>query len=96
MDKMKSMGPESKLEMAVGPIKTILIIQYGIAFAFAMAVCVSAGYYLFNVETDTPCGADGKDVAKNFNDILIIYFVVGLVDSIRTLSVIIAAAADKK
>ena len=63
---------------------------------FAIAIAASAGYYLFNVEKDAQCRTDGKDVAKNFKVIIIIYFTIGIVDCVRSLSFLIAIMIKQK
>ena len=51
---------------------------------------------MFNEEVDVGCAYDGKDVAKNFKVIIIIYFTIGIVDCVRCFTFLLAIFTKKK
>ena len=71
MEKAKSFSTENRLKQAEvgGAIRMFLIIQFLIGFAFALAICVSAGYYLFNIETESSCSASNKENGGSLVDV---------------------------
>ena len=69
---------------------------------FSLAIATSAGIYLFEIETDHECksfnaesGGETVSVSKRYNIVLLIYFTIGIVDSIRTLAVLVAIFSNK-
>ena len=71
MDKARSFSTESRLKQAEagGAIKVFLIVQILLSFAFSIAIAVSAGYYLFNVEIGVECVAANKENGSSLKNV---------------------------
>ena len=92
MERIKAISPEGKLKAVSygkGPLKAFLIIQYGIGFVFSLSIAIASGIYLFNIEADNVCfsynsplGGEQMNVSQRFNSALIMYFTIGIVDTI--------------
>ena len=78
-----------------GGARVFMITQFLLAFCFAVALMITSGYYLFNVEENAECVSNDTDVARRFRIILIIYFTIGIVDTIRSLFVLLAIFTKK-
>ncbi len=69
-----------------------MFVLFGILFLVSLTLAIVTAIYLFSVETDVICVVDGEDGAYNYKVILTILFTVFVVDTVRSIIMVIAIA----
>ena len=76
--------------------KVYVILHNMISLLSSISMVISAGIYLFHIETDEECiDLNNKKVHRHFTTVIAILFTIGIFDFLRNLSVFVAIITGK-
>ena len=102
MHRVKEYSTERRIHNAKGSKRSSLLwAESVLGLLFNLAIAISSGYYLFNIERNVDCVGsntirDSVNVGRRFKSLLIIYFVIGIVNVVRNLCMLCALRSGNR